>query len=933
MSDRFVAPIPQNVRIIVTAVVALLACLLLAPGRTWAQDAAAPQDAAANPQQPAQRILRNAHILVRVRSATDGLPIPNVTVSTDSETERPYYDLTGQDGTVRLGVTPGTYTVILNGAVAGYETRREVNRQTGRPYYPPGNEPFRENITVVAGQEVTLDFVLIPRIDTENINQRIELIDRNETGVVTRRDRRFFELYPLGAGNQQSLPDLLLSVPGFVNDAINQVHPRGENAVAAATYMNGTLLPPVPAGTAAQVIAPDSINSFTARVGGFSPEYGGGSGAILDLQTRDVQPDHPFLDLTYRGGDYSTNEVYLNFGNTLPFHASETKKGFIERMRYTFSLSQRYTNEALEAPQDGYPNSANYGASEIFFGKIDFDLHNNSTITGLFNFSSGRTGIANRSGLNDSFAPYGAGFGFLGESSSQSGLPSQDQLGQNFRQKDNNSLMMLQFAKKELNPTTHRNENRALFAVGITSNTLFQGSQEGTPIVGYHHLPADSSIEYLPTVLNDYQQILLQADFTPRPSARHQVKYGVSYRDISGLDSFQLIPQSQTAVNELYQLDPLMLPPGQLLPGTQDARGNPVFRIDTSVPNPATPVLYADKDGWYAAGYIQDTFKIKPTFRVNYGLRVDSFNQNIRTQVQTPIPTGGPNDGKPIDLPGVTSTTLSPRINMALVLPQRGIFRDPTIVRASYNRIVTPPQMNQGVFLRYQPHTNQSTFADIAIPQTNDQYDVSVEHQIGGNSLVRLSGYSKYIHNMLGTQQILPQLQSDLHAVYNLGNGVVDGVELSYEYLPPPPGAEGLSGFFSYANSGTGPSDGSQFNNLNQLIQQNFYNFDQTNTLSAGLAYSFRNGASAGLSLYYGDGLLSSATYLLNTPVRTGSRQSVSEVNLRMSTGPRWLGQHMGVEFMVENLFNSQNRYEFAGPLGTRYQQGRRVFIGLTGRL
>src|SRR5262249_36253585 len=148
--------------------------------------------------------------------------------------------------------------------------------------------------------------------------------------------------------------------------------------------------------------------------------------------------------------------------------------------------------------------------------------------------------------------------------------------------------------------------------------------------------------------------------------------------------------------------------------------------------------------------------------------------------------------GKTTDLPGVNSTTLSPRINMALVLPQRGIFKDPTMVRASYNRVVTPPGMNQGVFLRYQPHSNQQTFADIAIPQTSDQFDVSLDHQFGSSSIMRLSGYTKNIHNTLGTREILPGLQSGMLSVFNLGNATVDGVELSYEYLPPPPGAQGL---------------------------------------------------------------------------------------------------------------------------------------------
>ena len=937
MRDRLTPPIPSRMRLNMVALRAVCAagaiyalCALLiglaAPTAARAQEPPAPL-----PPIVTRRPIGTLRI--EVYNGLDNTPIANIGIRTDSEEERPRYGLTGPNGVAEIRLFAGTYNVFLNGSVAGFETRQGVTTKgqiTG--------------VTVVEGQVTVRRVYLDERIIDENIRRRLELINRNETGVVTRRVRSDFFDYPLGAGDRQSLGKLLRSVPGFVFDAEDQIHPRGENAVNTVTYIDGVMIPAIPAGTLVPFIIPDTLDAFNARVGGLSAQYGGGSGAVLELETRQPRPRKGYLEFGYRGGDYDTDEFYGNIGGSLPRVGKSN--GFIKGMDYAITLSQRYTRQGTEAPQDTLSGGANYKASELFYSKLNFDLGKNRRgqnlkLSALFNFSSGRTGIASRTGLRGQFAPYGAGFGYLGAFNNRDGLLSQDELGQDFRQKDNNSLTLIQLKSSEPDPSDfnkQRTVDRAVFSVGVTSSTRFVGDQGGTPKVSLTRLPANSSIEYLPTTLNDYQQILAQIDITPRPFGRgdaHQLKYGLVFHDINGQDSLQLIPQSQLAADQLFQLDPRLTPAGSVIPGSNDALGNPVYRLSS---NPESPILFNRKDGYYAAAYIQDFYKITSNFRVNFGLRVDRYSQTVKSTSTL--------DGVERSLPDSSGTTLSPRINMVLKLPERGRFhfldfitQSPTLVRGSYNRLFTPPHLNQGVFLYAQPGNNiydpnvQARLADVALPQITDQYDLSVERQMGINGILKIGAYTKNIKNTLTTRQTLPALQSGLLSVYNVGKTTVNGLEVSYQILPPPAGESGLHGFLSYANSSSSADEDNPVANTGESVVNGFSEYDQANTLSAGLAYSFRSGASAGLSLYYGDGLYSSKTALLFVPIRSGDRQNITEVNLRVATPPTWINQRLGAEIQVENLFDSRGRMEWRGPYGTRYQLGRRIYFTITGRL
>ena len=590
-----------------------------------------------------------------------------------------------------------------------------------------------------------------------------------------------------------------------------------------------------------------------------------------------------------------------------------------------------------------YSNGSNDLDSENLFAKINFDIGKNRAgqdrkISTLFNFSSGRSGIAARTGLHDEFNAFGAGYGFLGKFNRNDRLLSQDLLNQDFGQKDNNNLIAVQFKSSEPDPTDitrQRQIDRGVFSLGYTSNTRTVRNRGGTPSVSQGRLPDNNSIEYLPTVLNDYENFFIQGDWTPRPSGRNQFKYGVVYQGFLGEDSLQLIPQSQLAADQLFQLDPRLAAEGKIVPGARDALGNPVYKLTGS--NPQSPIMFTDKDGYYAAAYVQDSFRVRPDFRVNIGVRLDTYAQELKTTSTL--------DGIERRLPNSSATKLSPRLNMVLKLPENGPFRflnfitrNPTLVRASYNRNFTPPHYNQGNFLfaqqgfNYLDPGNRVESADVALPQISDQLDVSVERQMTDNSILKIGAYSKTIYNTVATRQLLPEIQAGLLGVVNIGKTEVSGVEVSFQVLPPPAGDSGFHGFLSYANSASAPGKDNQLDNTGQQIAGSFNEYDQTNTLTTGVAYAFRSGASIGLSYYYGDGLYSSKTQLLFVPIRSGDRQTVSEFNLRLATPPGLVKGRLGAEFLVYNLFDSRGRLEWAGPYGTRYQTGRQVYVAITGR-
>ena len=874
-------------------------------------------------------------LLVIVRSTDNGAPaVPFAAVRVDSETERARSRTSNTDGNALFTRIPdGTYTITVTA----------LQRATGH----------LANVVIPAGTRTTVTVFLSP-LGALNIVgiSTVDLLDHNDYSISYTRDRSFMRDFPLNAGNRQDLSRLLTSVPGIAYASGNRDIARGEDNVAASTTIDGTLAPPAAQGRAASLYLPSALTSFRAIVGNFAPEYTG-SGMVLNLNVLPVPADRPEIDLEGSIGTDNTTEADVTFG-TRAYPGRLGRKAATSGKRtfrgaplaYVFSASQRFTDNSLESPQPDRQTVANFGESDLILGKLEMQLKNQLVLDALVNYSYGLTDIADRTGLSGAYIPTGQGFGFAGAFPA-AGLASQARLGKDDRQKDSNLLTLVQLRK------TTASGALINFAVGASESTLqIDGHSRFTQSIS--NLPLNSSVEYRPFVRNDYQLAQVQGDITlpPKPKSFHEYKFGGVYQDLVGLESYQLTTQSQFALDALHALDPRLAPGGGSLTGSYDVLGFPGYAVLGGAKPTATPVVSARRSGTYTAAYVQDTWKVRAPLTINYGFRFDAYGQTVITEGINPQLGTISNRGV---VPRVSTSSFSPRVNGILTFPQGGRIRflssAPTVARFGYNRLFAAPGMGQGNIIGNQAAEGAggTQRGQPAQPQTTDQYDVNIERQFGVRAIGRVGFYSKTIKNYLQTEQLIPGLQADTLAIFNQGNAVSDGADITFEVGPARIGSGkrvGLHAFLSLDDSLTHLTNGRQLNNLGHPIGGVFnagyfggvapyLEGDQTDTLAFGIASNRPNGSLIGLSGYYGTGLYSSALRAIQVPARlNATRQSYSEINLRFSTGPRFLRKTSSILVEVSNLFDSRERIDYFGAFGgTRFQQGRRVMLTFNGRL
>lgn len=843
---------------------------------------------------PAATALADGSIKFIVIDAKTKKPLPRATIQLDpDETELEGIQFDANDeGIVETGD--------LIAGTRGFRARALVN---GISY-----KLLQGRVTIIDGQEIEIVIQLDELGYIEKILETsVQRIDLENTSNSTFRDRKFFELFPVGVGNLQSFSKQLKAFPGMVPDSINRVHPRGEQE-AMTVSLDGFLLPGFAVGRASQLLDPGAIETYRLRTAGFGAQYGGVSGAVADLTlrpgiTRSTRPIVPYVEYRLNDTGFNGAENAITLGRQIGATRRPARDG---RLGYFVTLSQRFTQNAVEAPQPNVQGRNNAGISGGAMGKVEWQLSRKVQIATLFGANSGRTGIANRVGLGTSYANQGQGFGFGGERNAndfpvtlpggQLSAATQQFLGNDTFQKDNNRFYVLQY-RAQVSPSLS-----GVVGVGYVKST--QSILNRTPGVPLSQLPADSSVEYKPTVVDDYEQAQLQADFTLKRGDRHTLQFGVLSQDMHGRESYQFIPQSQRALEELRAFNP---------------RVGPLLVPVASPEGPASPILRVRREGTYSAAYIQDTFSVRRSgdvFRINFGVRSESWEQSHAM-------TLGLGTNK------LRSSATHPRVNIVYQLPRRGglhllrrrLLRinstQPTALRASYNRLFTQPGLSQGALNLFP-----------AAPQFTDQFDLSVERQLH-RQIVKVGLYAKEIENQIGYQQLIPGPQNVAYTTVNLGRASARGFEIAYEFNPrdfaATPGElreyEGLAGFLVYSN-GSSRRYGSRTPQGFPVVTNDQ---DQRATLTAGVGYRTKRGTSMGLSYYYGSGLFSSA---LN-----GKRQPISEVNLKVATPPNFFHKSFGLEFAVENLFDGRSRMNFVSPFaGTRFQQGRRFLASVVGK-
>src|SRR5207247_793261 len=101
------------------------------------------------------------------------------------------------------------------------------------------------------------------------------------------------------------------------------------------------------------------------------------------------------------------------------------------------------------------------------------------------------------------------------------------------------------------------------------------------------------------TIIRNAHDVQLQGSLT-KAEGLHTYKVGFALDGQTGDESYQLIPASQLAADDLQNIDPRLAPNGG-----------------------ASPTLRVHRTGFYNAAYVQDTWRASSRLTANYGLRLD----------------------------------------------------------------------------------------------------------------------------------------------------------------------------------------------------------------------------------------------------------------------------------------------------------------------
>lgn len=642
------------------------------------------------------------------------------------------------------------------------------------------------------------------------------------------------------AGGAGAANSLVQNQAGVASDSAGQQHVRGEHA--EITYVvDGVPLPDTLSGRQGAIVVPSTVNSLDLMEGAFAPEFGGQTAAILNITT-------------LPGSKKFSEDTTVGYGTFNSLNGDVTAVGPIgPKANFTFDLQGSQTNVYQEPQQPGSDSAHNAGAYYSVFEKTRFDPSRNDTFALTLSHNPDQYEDSNRTGLPDSFASVGEGYGFLGYRNADGTIPdpinpggwgsqtiklaSQQQEGMDINSSEENEFAVLSWRHQYGPKTSSQFSLTSLHSGDSVTNdnpTNPTYAQENLSI--YH---PDDSMEYSPTVTRNAHHLQGTGNVTSHLGS-HEFKAGFQIDRETGNESYNVASMSQLALDELAAVDSILAPTGTVQKKNGkvvlDVNGNPLYIATSNM----IPTVNVNRSGWYDAAYIQDTWRLSKRFVANYGLRYDFYSQteNIET---TPVNKG----------------LLSPRINFSYELDKRDVLR------WSYNKLFNTPPLAEGAIVG----------API-VPETLDQYDVSLDHDIGHGQDLKLAYYAKQMRNQVDTGLLVPGSEIGLYSAVNFQYGGVHGIEVTYDLYAPK--GIGWDGFVNYSYSTASPNGN---DNTGQLAPD-FNDHDQRNTVGAGASYTWKNLSSLAAVFSYGSGLASSVVF-------NGQRTPRSETDLKYSSNPK----------------------------------------------
>jgi outer membrane receptor protein involved in Fe transport len=688
-------------------------------------------------------------------------------------------------------------------------------------------------------------------------------------------DRSHLQTFSAPVNN--NLGNAIKGQPSVATDSAGQQHVRGEHA-EISYVVDGVPLPDTLSGRQSSVVVPSEVDSLDLLTGGYAPEFGGQTAAVLNITTLPTaRKSH--TDIAFEGGSYDATDGDL------------TTEGPIgRRAGYVIDVSANRNRNFTEPQQPDNQTAHNTGSDQNYFAKFRYSPDRRDTLNLTLSQTPGTLQLGNRTGLPASYADVGQGYGFLGLRDANGTIPgatagvfgsqtmvlaSQNTAGMDITQRE-----VSEYATLAWHHDLSARDNSLLALTLLHSG---QAVHNNNPAVNLLDLPVDNSIEYNPSVVRNVHHVqgVGSVEFK---RTKHDVKAGFLLDDQSGNESYNLTPASRLALDDLVALNPSLAPAGVYQTGAGgqrvlDVNGNPVYTPTSST----APTLQVHRSGFYRAAYAQDTWT-PGRLTINYGMRLDWYRQSENLS-QAPVDTAD----------------ISPRANFSYRIDR------PTVVRWSFNRLFNTPPLAQGAIV-----------GEGIKPETVDQYDLSVERKLGGGQSVRAAYYYKNCRNQVDTGLLIPGSEIGIYSAVNFQYGGIHGTELSYDITPP----KGV-GWDAYVNFTYSAAKPGGLDNTGAPAPQ-YNDHDQRQTLGAGAAYTWKSKASASLVFNYGSGLASSI-------IRASEgRVPREQTDFHLSSGPKPFRGHGGYGLDVENIFDDRTVINFdSGFSGTRFQLGRRVLFSL----
>ena len=713
------------------------------------------------------------------------------------------------------------------------------------------------------------------------------LVKKTDTAGVTTLSGSDLKNRLGGGGGTSSSPIKASTTTGAAEDSNGQVHVRGEHS-EIAYVIDGVALPDSLSGRQGALIVPSTIQSLDILTGGYAPEFGGQTAAVLNVTTL---PDVAHSHSEYEIGGGSNSSFNSNFTSVGPLSS---------RASYVINVAASRTNLAQEPQQPDHQTAHNQGASIDMFAKLHFKQTERDSFTVTLSRSPDTQQVNNRTGLPTSYSTGGQGYGFLGLRNADGTRPdaagsgalgagaqvlgSQQTDGMDITTREVNEFAALQWK--------HQFDKRS---TGLFSFTLMHSGQDihnNNPTVNVLGLPVDNSIEYNPTATRNIHHVQSAGSYSTTRGT-HNYKAGILLDDQNGTETYQIVPASQLAMNALAALAPNLVPTGSVMVDgsgnvVTDVDGNPVYIASSGV----SPVVTIHRSGFYRAAYAQDSWDITKKLHLNYGLRFDWFRQTQSL-------------GDTVD-----TSAIQPRLNLSYTLNPL------TVLRLSYNRLFNTPPIAQG-----------ASVGSSIQPETLDQYDLSADRDISKGQHLRVAYYIKQMHNQVDTGLLIPGSMIGLYSAVNFQYGAVHGLEFAYTLSPliVDPKTRKKYGWEAYLNYSYSIAAPNGLDNTGAPVPD-YNDHDQRNTLSLGGTYNWLSGATAGVMINHASGLASSPI-----PPST-NRQIHTTVDLRASTGPRLFHGKGGIGVEVNNLLDVRNVINYQSAFsGTRFMEGRRFMLNVFG--